>query len=89
MGHSIPGIMGATPCHGYGGNQLVRLNTEGQLAQGEWCITPFNKQLRTNHCVKGTVGGPFTYDKVCILFFIVCVCEWIVLGVGKDFNTVE
>ncbi|KAL3985756.1 Glycosyl transferase 2 family protein [Acanthocheilonema viteae] len=63
MGRPVPGIVGATPCHGYGGNQLIRLNKKGQLTQGEWCITPTNGNLITKHCVKGTVDGPFAYDE--------------------------
>ncbi|CAG9536128.1 unnamed protein product [Cercopithifilaria johnstoni] len=63
MGRSVPGIVGATPCHGYGGNQLIRLNKKGQLTQGEWCITPIDGNLITKHCVKGTVDGPFVYDE--------------------------
>lgn len=65
----IPGPLGASGCHGYGGNQLLRLNTEGQFAQGEWCLTPRGNKIQADHCVKGTVDGPFTYDKV--YFFIV------------------
>lgn len=63
MGRAIPGIVGATPCHGYGGNQLIRLNKKGQLTQGEWCMTPLGNQLQTGHCAKGTVDGPFQYDE--------------------------
>uniref|UniRef100_A0A158Q6R2 Polypeptide N-acetylgalactosaminyltransferase n=1 Tax=Elaeophora elaphi TaxID=1147741 RepID=A0A158Q6R2_9BILA len=63
MGRRVPGIVGATSCHGFGMNQLIRLNKKGQLTQGEWCITPENEILITNHCVKGTVDGPFTYDE--------------------------
>ncbi|KAI3415635.1 hypothetical protein GPALN_005232 [Globodera pallida] len=66
MGNAVPGTMGATPCHGYGGNQLVRLNTKGQMTEGEWCITPtsgWGGRLRTGHCTKGTVDGPFKYDR--------------------------
>ncbi|KAL3091711.1 hypothetical protein niasHT_024293 [Heterodera trifolii] len=66
MGQAVPGTMGATPCHGYGGNQLIKLNTEGQMTQGEWCISPTNGwggRLRTGHCTKGTVDGPFKYDR--------------------------
>lgn len=37
MGQAVPATMGATPCHGYGGNQMVKLNTKGQMTQGEWC----------------------------------------------------
>ncbi|MCP9264679.1 N-acetylgalactosaminyltransferase 7 [Dirofilaria immitis] len=63
MGRPVPGIVGATSCHGYGGNQLIKLNKEGQLTQGEWCITPMDRNLITKHCVKGTVDGPFTYSE--------------------------
>lgn len=63
MGRAVPGIVGATPCHGFGGNQLIRLNVKGQLTQGEWCITPQNGNLVTRSCVKGTVDGPFMYDE--------------------------
>ncbi|KHN88902.1 putative N-acetylgalactosaminyltransferase 7 [Toxocara canis] len=64
MGRAIPGIVGVSPCHGYGGHQLMRLNVKGQLAQGEWCITPQGNKLQTGHCRKGTVDGPFQYDEV-------------------------
>uniref|UniRef100_A0A915CCR0 Polypeptide N-acetylgalactosaminyltransferase n=2 Tax=Parascaris univalens TaxID=6257 RepID=A0A915CCR0_PARUN len=63
MGRAIPGIVGATPCHGHGGNQLIRLNKKGQLTQGEWCMTPLGNHLQTGHCAKGTVDGPFQYDE--------------------------
>uniref|UniRef100_A0A7E4W324 Polypeptide N-acetylgalactosaminyltransferase n=1 Tax=Panagrellus redivivus TaxID=6233 RepID=A0A7E4W324_PANRE len=63
MGRAIPGTVGATPCHSYGGNQLIRLNKKGQLAQGEWCITPQGDVVRTGHCRKGTVNGNFRYDR--------------------------
>lgn len=63
MGRAIPGIVAAAPCHGYGGHQLVRLNKEGQMAQGEWCFFVRGNQLQTNHCVKGTVNGPFKYNE--------------------------
>ncbi|OZC08256.1 hypothetical protein X798_04735 [Onchocerca flexuosa] len=63
MGRSVPGVVGATLCHGYGGNQLIKLNKKGQLTQGEWCIVPMDGNLITKHCVKGTVDGPFTYDE--------------------------
>nr|CDJ83108.1 Glycosyl transferase and Ricin B lectin domain containing protein [Haemonchus contortus] len=59
----IPGPLGANGCHGYGGNQILRLNTEGQLAQGEWCLTPKGVRVEANHCVKGTVNGPWAYDE--------------------------
>ncbi|PIO65948.1 ricin-type beta-trefoil lectin domain protein [Teladorsagia circumcincta] len=59
----IPGPLGVNGCHGYGGNQLIRLNTEGQLAQGEWCLTPKGVRVEANHCVKGTVNGPWAYEE--------------------------
>ncbi|KAK6012903.1 hypothetical protein OSTOST_21918 [Ostertagia ostertagi] len=59
----IPGPLGINACHGFGGNQLIRLNTEGQLAQGEWCLTPKGVRVEANHCVKGTVNGPWAYDE--------------------------
>lgn len=64
MGQPVPGTVGATPCHGWGGNQLIKLNKEGQMTQGEWCITPVYKKLRTGHCKKGAVDGPFKYNRV-------------------------
>lgn len=96
MGRSIPAKVGVSPCHGFGGQQvifflffftsffhikirgefgedffphiiflqLIRLNVKGQLAQGEWCIMPEDESLIASHCRKGTVHGPFKYDKV-------------------------
>lgn len=40
----------------------MKLNKEGQLTQGEWCIRPAGGVLKTGHCTKGTVNGPFKYD---------------------------
>uniref|UniRef100_A0A914W944 Ricin B lectin domain-containing protein n=1 Tax=Plectus sambesii TaxID=2011161 RepID=A0A914W944_9BILA len=34
---------------------------EGQMASGEWCITPVGNRLQTGHCQKGTVDGPWEY----------------------------
>ncbi|PIO59834.1 ricin-type beta-trefoil lectin domain protein [Teladorsagia circumcincta] len=70
----IPGPLGVNGCHGYGGNQLLRLNTEGQLAQGEWCLTPKGVRVEANHCVKGTVNGPWAYEEVSNMYISpVCV----------------
>uniref|UniRef100_A0A1I7X0K0 Glyco_trans_2-like domain-containing protein n=1 Tax=Heterorhabditis bacteriophora TaxID=37862 RepID=A0A1I7X0K0_HETBA len=44
--------------------QLLRLNKEGQLAQGEWCLTPQGNKVHANHCTKGTVDGPWAYEEV-------------------------
>jgi polypeptide N-acetylgalactosaminyltransferase len=38
FGRHPPEAAGASGCHGYGGNQLLRLNTQGQMTSGEWCI---------------------------------------------------
>jgi hypothetical protein len=67
MGQGNSGTIGATPCHGYGGNQLVKLNTLGQMSQGEWCLTPssgWGGRIRTGYCEKGKVDGPFKFDRV-------------------------
>ncbi|KAI6237627.1 Polypeptide N-acetylgalactosaminyltransferase [Aphelenchoides besseyi] len=50
LGNPVPGI-------------VIRLNKAGQMAQGEWCISPSGKHLMTNHCHKGTVDGPYKYDR--------------------------
>lgn len=47
--------------------QLLRLNVEGQLAQGEWCLTPRGVRVEANHCTKGTVNGPWTYEEVVLV----------------------
>ena len=38
FGRHPPEAAGASGCHGYGGNQLLRLNTQGQMTSGEWCL---------------------------------------------------
>lgn len=49
-------------CHGSGGNQLLRLNAEGQIGVGERCITSQNDRLTLSYCKLGTVDGPWTYE---------------------------
>ena len=66
MGQGSSGTIGATTCHGYGGNQLIKINTKGQMTQGEWCLTPssgWGGRVRTGYCTKGQVDGPFKYDR--------------------------
>uniref|UniRef100_A0A914N4J8 Polypeptide N-acetylgalactosaminyltransferase n=2 Tax=Meloidogyne incognita group TaxID=654580 RepID=A0A914N4J8_MELIC len=66
MGKGSSGVIGATPCHGYGGNQLVKLNTKGQMTQGEWCLTPssgWGGRIHSGYCPKGKVDGPFSYNR--------------------------
>merc|ERR1711902_223020 len=51
-------------CHGFGGNQLFRLNTEGQLTSGEWCTdVNANKQITVNWCKAGFNGGPWEFQE--------------------------
>lgn len=38
LGHAPPALMAIQHCHGYGNNQLIRLNDKGQLGVGERCI---------------------------------------------------
>ena len=59
-----PEAVGASSCHHMGGNQLYRLNTEGQLASGEWCTDLNNDQVITvQWCDQGTVNGPWEYKR--------------------------
>ncbi|CAB3398994.1 unnamed protein product [Caenorhabditis bovis] len=60
----IPGPLGSSGCHGFGGNQLLRINVNGQMAQGEWCLTASGNKITANHCTKGTVNGNWKYDEV-------------------------
>ena len=66
---SPPGRIGISGCHGWGGNQLLRLNTQGQLASGEWCIkymasnNPNESQFGMAWCEGGSVDGPFSFDE--------------------------
>lgn len=62
MGHQPPSIMGLQHCHGYGNNQLMRLNAAGQLGVGERCIEGDNSGIKLTVCRLGTVDGPWTYD---------------------------
>lgn len=50
-------------CHGFGGNQLFRLNTEGQLTSGEWCTDLDNSgsSITVQWCRPGDNSGPWEY----------------------------
>uniref|UniRef100_A0A915K183 Polypeptide N-acetylgalactosaminyltransferase n=1 Tax=Romanomermis culicivorax TaxID=13658 RepID=A0A915K183_ROMCU len=86
MGQPIPGTLGVSGCHGYGGNQacnkiklenrnrnhglenlktetLYRVNTEGQMSTGEWCITAVGSRLQTGRCRMGSINGYWEYRK--------------------------
>lgn len=49
-------------CHSSGGNQLFRLNAEGQLGTGERCIDADDHKTSLIYCKLGTVNGPWSYD---------------------------
>ncbi|OQR67671.1 N-acetylgalactosaminyltransferase 7-like [Tropilaelaps mercedesae] len=51
-----------TFCHGGGGNQLFRLNLEGQLSVGERCVDANNENMFLTYCKLGTVNGSWSYD---------------------------
>jgi len=52
----------ASGCHGFGGNQLFRLNTHGQLTSGEWCSElNSNGALSVTWCKHGDNAGLWEY----------------------------
>lgn len=63
MGHGPPSLMGISYCHGFGNNQLLRLNTAGQLGVGERCINADSQGVKLVVCRLGTVDGPWQYDE--------------------------
>ncbi|KAK7069252.1 N-acetylgalactosaminyltransferase 7 [Halocaridina rubra] len=63
LGHAAPSLMGVAHCHGFGNNQLVRLNSEGQLGIGERCVDADGQGIKLIFCRLGTVDGPWQYDE--------------------------
>ncbi|XP_046609042.1 N-acetylgalactosaminyltransferase 7 [Neodiprion virginianus] len=63
MGHPPPNLMGTSHCHGFGNNQLIRLNAKGQLGVGERCIEADGESVKLAFCRLGTVDGPWQYDE--------------------------
>ncbi|XP_071524231.1 N-acetylgalactosaminyltransferase 7 isoform X4 [Panulirus ornatus] len=63
MGHAAPSLMGVAHCHGFGNNQLIRLNGEGQLGVGERCIDADGQGIKLIFCHLGSVDGPWQYDE--------------------------
>jgi len=62
FGRHPPEKAGASGCHGFGGNQLLRLNTQGQLTSGEWCIkADRGDQVTIAWCEQGSTSGPWEY----------------------------
>ncbi|XP_048506338.1 N-acetylgalactosaminyltransferase 7 isoform X2 [Athalia rosae] len=64
MGHAPPSLMATSPCHGFGNNQLIRLNAKGQLGIGERCVEADGQGVKLAFCRVGTVDGPWQYDEV-------------------------
>lgn len=63
MGRAAPTVMGVSGCHGYGNNQLARLNSEGQLSIGERCVESSGQLVQLRFCQLGTVNGPWRFDE--------------------------
>lgn len=61
MGRQPPSLIGLQHCHGYGNNQLVRLNAAGQLGIGERCVDADSTGIKLVYCRLGTVDGPWVY----------------------------
>lgn len=62
LGHAPPSLMAMQHCHGFGNNQLIRLNAKGQLGVGERCIEADSQGVKLAFCRLGTVDGPWQYD---------------------------
>nr|CAI5844139.1 unnamed protein product [Callosobruchus analis] len=62
LGKAPPSLMAIQHCHGFGNNQLIRLNTKGQLGVGERCIEADSQGIKLLPCRLGTVDGPWVYD---------------------------
>ncbi|KAL1122097.1 hypothetical protein AAG570_003503 [Ranatra chinensis] len=63
MGHGPPALIGLSHCHGFGNNQLMRLNSKGQLGVGERCIDADSQGIKLVFCRLGTVNGLWQYDE--------------------------
>ena len=63
-GRHRPEKVGASGCRGYGGAQMFRLNTEGQLTSGEWCMKANKKDaISISHCDMGRTDGAWEYKE--------------------------
>ena len=58
-----PRTVHLSQCHSSGGNQLFRLNEEGQIGVGERCIDADNHKMSLIYCKLGSVEGPWSYDE--------------------------
>lgn len=48
--------------------QAFRINTQGQMSFGEWCVTIWSDRLKSDRCEFGHADGPWQYDKVRLSF---------------------
>lgn len=64
MGQAVGGgAIGLSYCHHFGGSQLFRINTKGQIGVGERCIeSPNGNTLHVAYCDVQPVG-PWDYDE--------------------------
>jgi polypeptide N-acetylgalactosaminyltransferase len=63
MGRQPPSLIGIQHCHGYGNNQLIRLNAAGQIGIGERCVEADTQGIKLAICRMGTVDGPWKYEE--------------------------
>ena len=63
LGRPAPALMGVAHCHGYGNNQLIRLNAQGQLGVGERCVEADGQGVKLIFCRQGSVDGPWAYEE--------------------------
>jgi len=68
MNQGPGGKPGLSHCYGKG-NQLLRLNEEGQLGFGERCIDIEGSDVKILVCPENKVNGPWRYDKVKLTMF--------------------
>lgn len=62
MAEHPPSTAALSTCHGDGsGNQVFRLNADGQLGLGERCMDASSSSMDIVYCKLGTVDGPWEY----------------------------
>ncbi|XP_033735035.1 N-acetylgalactosaminyltransferase 7-like [Pecten maximus] len=63
MGQQVGGgAMGISGCHHFGGNQMFRINTKGQMGVGERCIEAPNGSTLHMHFCETQPTGPWQLD---------------------------
>lgn len=62
IGRDAPTTMSVSSCsYGFSSNQLVRLNSRGQLGIGERCVDVDSIKVTLEFCKLGRVSGPWMY----------------------------